>query len=67
MRENVGLEIDTAKVQALYSNQWGIFFNRQISTFMAESTFAVSGSEIKPWGYELLTLDERDQPGCCLF
>ncbi len=62
MRENVGLEIDTARILSLYPKSIGNLFQQAgYQTYYGGKVhLPVNGSEIKPWGYELLTLDERD-------
>lgn len=62
MRENDIPVIDKTKVQSLYSKSIGNLFQQAgYQTYYGGKVhLPVSGSSIKPWGYEPLTLDERD-------
>ena len=62
MRENDRPIIDKDKVESLYSKSMGNLFQQAgYQTYYGGKVhLPVSGSRIKPWGYETLTLDERD-------
>jgi len=62
MRKNDTPVIDKAKVQSLYSKSIGNLFQQAgYQTYYGGKVhLPVTGSKIKPWGYEPLTLDERD-------
>lgn len=62
MRENDRPDIDTAMIQRLHSQSIGnIFRQAGYQTFYGGKVhLPKSLTDIKPWGYESLTLDERD-------
>lgn len=62
MRENDHPEIDSAKVKSLYSQSLGYLFQQAgYQTYYGGKVhLPVSGSAINLWGYEQLTLNERD-------
>lgn len=62
MRKNDGKVIDKARVQNLYSESIGHLFQQAgyQTYYGGKVQLPVSGSKIEPWGYKLLTSDERD-------
>lgn len=62
MRKNGGQVIDKARVQNLYSESIGHLFQQAgyQTYYGGKVQLPVSGSKIEPWGYKLLTSDERD-------
>ncbi len=62
MRENDNPVIDKEKVQSLYSKSIGNLFQKAgyQTYYGGKIHLPVTGSKIEPWGYELLTLNERD-------
>ena len=62
MRKNDSPGVNKAKVQNLYSKSIGTLFQQAgyRTYYGGKVHLPASGSKIKLWGYELLTLDERD-------